>query len=91
MTKKRDPFRQATGIRLSQLRVARGFGTIRAFAKDLGVEEDRYTAWEKGKALIPPQVVADLRNRFGVTADWVYFGDASALPRALYTELRSAA
>lgn len=91
MSKKRDPFRLAVGERLKALRLAKGFDTIRAFAKDLGVEEDRYTTWEKGKALIPPQSVADLIDRFGVTADWLYFGDPAGLSQTLYSELRAAA
>lgn len=90
MPKKPDPFRKASGLRLCSLRLAKGFETIRGFAKELGIEEDRYTAWEKGKALIPPQEVQKLRQRFGITSDWMYFGDAAALPRALYDDLKRA-
>lgn len=87
MPKKRDPFRQATGKRLEVLRRAKDFDTIRGFAKELDIEEDRYTTWEKGKALIPPQVVENLRQRYGITSDWLYYGDGSGLPHRLYTEL----
>jgi transcriptional regulator with XRE-family HTH domain len=91
MPKKKDAFREGVGKRLRTLRLARGFDTIRAFAQDLNVEEDRYDAWEKGKALIPPQVAADLRARFGVTSDWLYFGDTSGLSRVLYDDLKKVA
>jgi transcriptional regulator with XRE-family HTH domain len=65
-----------------------GYATIRAFAEEVGVNEDRYDKWEKGKALIPPEFVETLKRLFGVTSDWLYFGEESALPRALYTDLR---
>lgn len=91
MPKKSDPFREAVGTRLAQLRVAKGFQKQRHFAAELAVPEDTYTKWEKGKALIPPYYVALLKQLFGVTADWVYFGDASALPQTLYADLRKAA
>lgn len=67
-----------------------GYATIRSFAADVGVNEDRYDKWEKGKAMIPPEVVEDLKRAFGVTADWIYYGEESALPRALYADLRKA-
>lgn len=91
MPKKADPFRKAVGKRLRALRVAKGFDTLRAFAHDLGPEEDRYDAWEKGKSLIPAQFVEVLRDRYGVTADWIYFGDASGLTVAMHKELSQAA
>lgn len=91
MSKKRDPFRAATGRRLQALRLAHGYDTIRAFARALEVEEDRYTAWEKGKALIPPQITSMLKARFGVTADWIYFGDHAGLSVSLYESLKKAA
>lgn len=91
MPKKKDAFRESVGKRLRSLRLARDYDTIRAFAVELGVEEDRYDAWEKGKALIPPQVAAQLRARFGVTSDWLYFGDTSGLPKNVYSELQKVA
>lgn len=90
MPKKPDPFRAAVGKRLELLRVAKGFDTIRGFAKEIGIEEDRYTTWEKGKALIPPQIALDLVARFGVTTDWLYSGDVSGLPQRLLSELKAA-
>lgn len=91
MSKKRDPFRTASGERLQALRSSQGYDQIRSFARDMGLEEDRYTAWEKGKALIPPQVVSMLKSRFGVTADWLYFGETAGLPVSLYESLRKSA
>lgn len=82
---------EAVGQRLSALRRAMEFDTIRAFAKALDVNEDRYDKWEKGKALIPPEVVLSLKVKFGVTADWLYFGEESSLPRRLHQDLEKVA
>jgi len=90
MPKKSNAMTEQVGRRLKTLRVAMGYATIRAFAADVGVNEDRYDKWEKGKALIPPEVVEDLKRSFGVTSDWIYFGEESALPRTLYADLRKA-
>jgi len=91
MPKKSDPFREAVGMRLAQLREGKGFKKQRHFANEIGIPEETYTKWEKGKALIPPYYVLELKRKFGITADWLYFGDESALPRALYTEIKKAA
>jgi transcriptional regulator with XRE-family HTH domain len=88
MPKKSDPFREAVGMRLAKLRTSKGFAKQRHFAEEIAVPEDTYTKWEKGKALIPPYYVFELKTRFGITADWLYFGDTSALPQALYVEFR---
>lgn len=91
MSKKPNVFRQAAGKRLKALRIAKGFDTMRAFANDLGVEEDRYDTWEKGKALIPPQYIEALRQRYGITSDWLYFGDPSGLNVGLFQALKASA
>jgi transcriptional regulator with XRE-family HTH domain len=91
MPKKQTPMSVQIGNRLRQLRLAKGFEKIRHWADELGVNEDRYDKWEKGKATVPPDVVHNLKVRFGVTSDWLYFGDESGLPQALYSELRNAA
>ena len=68
-----------------------GYETIRAFAKALDVNEDRYDKWEKGKALIPAEAVWSLKVKFGITADWLYFGEEASLPRRLFQDLEKAA
>lgn len=81
---------EAVGRRLQRLRIAKGFEFIRHFAKDLEVGEDRYDKWEKGKALIPPEEALKLKRRYGITSDWLYFGDETALPNHIHSELRKA-
>ncbi len=91
MRAKRDPMREDAGRRLNQLRIAKGFATKRAFAQVIGVEEDRYDKWEKGLALIPPAIVLTLVQRFGITSDWLYFGNESGLTVVLQQDLTAAA
>lgn len=91
MPKKSDPLREAVGRRLKQLRLALGFEKLRHFADHIGVTEEVYIKWEKGKALIPATEVEELKRRFGITADWLYFGDESGLGRTVEEKLRQAA
>lgn len=41
--------RRAFGERLRDLRLQRGFGSARQFAAKLGLEENRYTRYERGE------------------------------------------
>lgn len=88
MPKKRTPMSEAVGRRLKALRLAKGYDKIRHFAEDLDVNEDRYDKWEKGKALIPADEALKLKRKFGITSDWLYFGDEAALPNNVHSELR---
>lgn len=78
---------EEAGKRLKMLRLGMGFQTIRGFAAHLDVAEDRYDKWEKGKALIPPEVVQRLRDEFGITSDWMYYGEVSGLSVKLLEDL----
>lgn len=90
MAKKQTPLSEAAGQRLRALRLSKGFLKIRHFAEEIGVPEDRYDKWEKGKALIPPERVYQLKLKFGITSDWLYFGDETALPNVVSADLRLA-
>lgn len=79
---------EAVGKRLQQLRLAKDFDYIRHFAEAIGVNEARYDKWEKGRALVPPEVVLRLKAMYGITADWLYYGEESGLTVSLAAELR---
>jgi transcriptional regulator with XRE-family HTH domain len=49
MKRKMPPVRVAVASRLRVLRLSNGFDTARAFAQALGVEENRYTRWERAE------------------------------------------
>lgn len=92
MPKKPTAYNEAIGKRLEQLRVAKGFDTIRAFAKSINVHEDTYRAWERGDNRIPANVVSVLCKRYkGLTHDWIYDGDEGGIPGRLLEELKRAA
>lgn len=91
MPRKQTKMSEAVGRRLNQLRRAKLFETKRGFAKELGWDEDRYDKWEVGKALIPPEEALKLKKRFGITADWLYYGEEVTLSGTLQAELREAA
>lgn len=87
MGNKAERMRIETGRRLKQLREVHEIRTIRAFAGQIGVSEDRYDKWEKGEVLIPVPWAEVLVDQFGITTDWLYLGNGSSLPQRLYGKL----
>jgi transcriptional regulator with XRE-family HTH domain len=84
MTRKSTPYAIECGKRLSATREALGYATVREFAKITGVLEARLWSWEAGKNLVSPMYVSELRRLFKVTHDWIFEGDPSGLPQALF-------
>ena len=76
-----------------RLRIARksiGFRTARSFAKKLGIDENSYTPYERGKAIPPPVLLAKVKHLTGVTMDWLFFGDTSGLTLKVHEALQKA-
>lgn len=67
------------GRRLRAARRATGYDTIRWFAEVMKENEDNISNWERGVSLVPTEFTARLRALFGITADWIYAGDASTM------------
>lgn len=65
--------------------------TMRDAADWLGVTEDAWRSWERGINGFPPDQARKLRNRWGVTFDYIYEGAETALPRPLIDKLRKVA
>ena len=83
MTRDRDPDNlKAIGGRLRAARLALGL-TQKDLYEPLGVKAATWNHWESGKRLPDPLVMARLKDLHGITMDWIYAGDASALPFAL--------
>lgn len=57
----------------------------------IGVAPNRWNQYESGERRITLEVAGKLRERFGVTADWLYFGDESGLPQRLTDKFLEAA
>lgn len=83
MTRDRNPDNlKVIGARLRAARLALGL-TQKDLYEPLGVKAATWNHWESGKRLPDPLVMAKLRDLHGITMDWIYSGDASALPFAL--------
>lgn len=75
----RDVSKSAVARRLKALRKSRDGMTQPDLADALGVPDERLKAWEKGAALPPPFQVLAISDLFGVTSDYLYFGDWRSL------------
>ena len=81
------PDKKAVGARLERLRVVFGFKTKTDFAKWLGIEQDTYRHYVMGRNRVPDSICRVLKERKGVTSDWLMHGDASGLPGALFDQI----
>lgn len=86
--KRSDEWKRQVGGRLRAVRAASGFATARDFAKELGVEENTLTSWERGLRLIEPEDLDGVRRLTGVTSDYIYYGDSAGLSAALIERLK---
>ena len=65
--------------RLRWVRLASGFTTVREFAKRIGVEEDTYAWYERGRSFPNPMTLGRIRQLTGATVDYLYYGDESGI------------
>nr|PZN79150.1 MAG: hypothetical protein DIU57_15275 [Pseudomonadota bacterium] len=72
----------AFAMRLKQLRVLRGFRTARAFAQALGIDENRYTRWERGEVEPSVAMLAKMAEVLNIPVDILVSGGdvAAGLP-----------
>lgn len=83
MTRDRNPDNlRAIGARLRAVRLALGL-TQKDLYEPLGVKAATWNHWESGKRLPDPLVMAKLKEMHGISMDWIYAGDPSALPFSL--------
>ena len=61
------------------------------FCRQSGVERNLYNPCEKDRRRITIGVAMRIRDRYGVTLDWIYVGDPHALPSDLYHQLVASA
>ena len=68
-----------------RLRVVRlGLGKSAAdMCRELGTTDRAWSQWENGKRLLDILVAIRLKERYGVTLDWLYDGDPARLPLGL--------
>lgn len=46
-----------------------------SFAKALGIEKNTYNAYERGKRPLTIETAKKIRRRYGISVDWLLFGD----------------
>jgi transcriptional regulator with XRE-family HTH domain len=81
---------RATGIRLKAARLALQppFGLKAAeFSKAIGVQPNTYSQWENGARLLDVLVAIRISERFGITLEWLYRGNAAQLPNAIFNDV----
>jgi len=89
MAKERNTDAVEAGARLRATRLALGYQTIRRLAQLTDVPESNLTKWESGAAMVRTYFIARLRERHGVTHDWIYGGIKAGLPHDLVLKLEA--
>lgn len=76
-----------------RLRVVRlGLGKSAAdMCRELGTTDRAWSQWENGKRLLDVLVAVRLKERYGITLDWLYDGDSARLPPHLADRARRGA
>lgn len=75
------------GRRLALTRRAFGF-TQGEFADPAGMSQPQYSQFEVGKRLLTLPYALQLCDQYGLSLDWLYRGDPSALAFSLVQKLR---
>lgn len=80
------------GTRMQHFREALGHATRASFARFIDVDQNAYSAWERGERFPEVANLLKLKEVTGVTSDYLLFGDASGLPmdlrRVLFSSTR---
>ena len=70
--------------RLVRTRLALGYRTQSAFAEQVGLHPHQINVFERGKRRISLGAALLMWEKFGISLDWIYCGDAAGLPRAVH-------
>jgi ribosome-binding protein aMBF1 (putative translation factor) len=81
---------KSIGRRLLKTREALGLSQAE-FCRRIGVQRNLYNPFEKGRRRITIDVATKIRDRYGISLDWIYCADQRALPSDLYQKLASIA
>lgn len=73
--------------RLKALRIELGYKSQTAFAEKLGIDKSTYNPYEKGTRPLTFETACLIRRRFGVSIDWLFFGDMRQASRDLVLKL----
>ena len=87
MAKPVDDMKMQFGRRLAFVRQASGYSTARAFAEALGIDEDAYGYYERGRSYPNAMTLGRIKRLTGATIDFLYLGDDDGLPARLFKQL----
>ena len=85
--REKKDFAVACGQRLRIARLAVSQDSLRQFAKDTGVDEDRLGKWELGENQVPPWYIEVLRVKFGINHDYIFAGQTCLLPHFIASQV----
>lgn len=71
-------------------RVSAGFLHANDFAKQLGIDQNNYTPYERAASYPPPIMLVDIKRLTGVPMDWLLFGDPTHLTFGMIDKLKDA-
>ncbi len=86
MPDKKSKFNERAGERLTLAVDAikvRYDTTARAIALEIGTSETALANWLAGRSAPQPEPLATAKERYGLSLDWLYTGDAQSLPKWL--------
>lgn len=66
-----------------------GFRQQRMWCTFIGVPENTWNHFERGRRPITPEVAVKVFGRTGATMDWIYMGIESGLPAHLVRKLQN--
>jgi len=73
--------------RMRALRMATAGDSQADFCRRVGIAQNTWNQYEKGRGRPNLETAALLRDKLGVTLDWVYLADSSGLPTRLVQEI----
>ena len=80
-------YSREVGRRLRVTRLSLGMTAVE-LCREIDVAPKAYSQWENGKRLFDVLAAFRLKERHGVTLDWIYAGDPSGLPARLAALVR---
>ncbi len=87
-----DPLsNEAIAQRLIATRLALGYDSQVEFARAAGIAANAWNNYETARSRPKLDVAVQLCERFGITLDWIYRGDAGGLQHRLATALSAPA
>lgn len=81
---------EAVAFRLEATRLALGYPQKAEFCRQLKIEPQKWSNAIGGHNAVPRDILARLRERFGITSDWILYGDLRLIPADLARSIAAA-